>query len=384
MRNVTCFLLVAGLGLAAVVGSPIARKLEKKSILESASSVAAEVDQRLDGPQHIGDEALMEASPGATLERTKKQASTTFCVEIRHNKPTQVDCEEIHRPHPPLPPPPPIHHLPEPIPEIHVHPPPPPPPIVIPQQPPPPPPPINIQVPCEPEMAAYVIQPPSEVVYAPTGNCAPQLPTVIHSGGAGAGVQVIHLPSSIPTGGHGAAGHGAHGGLTIHSQPSLPVHAHEPAPVHTHAIQTQQPVQVHTHAIQTQQPVQVHTHAIQTQQPVQVHTHGSVQGGLYQQLSPGIECSCQSAQPGIVIQRTQGAVSPSNEALALQFLQDIQRNSNNNNSQQSPGATGSVVVQVRLPPTPLPRANNSVSPGECLARLENSVIQNPNPPGYKY
>lgn len=236
---------------------------------------------------------------GDNVDRAKKQASTTFCVEIRQNKQTQVDCDELNnRPLPPPPPPP------APEPEEPVPPPPPPPAAPAPQ---PEPQNVNYQLqPCEPEIAAFYVQPPGQIVYAPTGNCAQHVPALLHlpssnplytlpssSGGASGipSINVLHLPSgSLPNTGYGV-------GPTV-----IPLHTTGGPGSHHHG----------------------------------THHHGGLPHHGYKglhgthQLS-GVECTCTET-----LAKSANGSPPSNEALAMKFLQDVQRNAPSSGSPTSP------------------------------------------------
>ena len=197
MRYLTSGLVVLALGLALVQAAP--KKIEKKSISDAGAPKAIEqVSQNLDAPAKLGDEALLEATDGQNVERAKKQA-TTFCVEVRPNKPTQVDCSELNNNQPQRPP---LQPQPEPEPQ--------------PQPDNYRPPEIKIDFlkpsvpmgpPCEPEIAGF-IAPGGDVVYAPTGNCAHNIPSSSQTpyngpssmmpSGPGGHVHLLHIPGGFP------------------------------------------------------------------------------------------------------------------------------------------------------------------------------------------
>ncbi|XP_031777024.1 splicing factor 3A subunit 2-like [Nasonia vitripennis] len=289
LSSTTLLLVLVGVALAV----PAKRKLEKKSISDSLAPKAIEpVEQRLDEPTKLSDAALAEIA-GESVDRAKKQ-TTKFCVEFHQDKPTQVDCDELNNRPIPLPPPASIPSEPqEPVPP----PPPPPAPAPVPQQQPEE---YKFQVPCEPEMAAFYVQPPREIVYVPTGNCAPQAPALLHvpssnpiytvhtnaESSAAPSINVLHLPSgSLPSTGHGVT-------PTVHVSPFsgagginptvIPLHTNSGAgiaPAHT-------PSLVHVIRPSPLQHHGIHHGAVPLYGPEGLHgTH---------HLN-GIECTCTSS-----------------------------------------------------------------------------------------
>ncbi|KAL7294093.1 hypothetical protein TKK_0012124 [Trichogramma kaykai] len=251
--------------------------------------------------------ALLEqgANGGENVDRAKKQASTTFCVEIRQNKPTQVDCAEVKQPTTPEPTPAPT----TPAPVVYV----------VQQQPPSPP------EPCEPEIAAYMIQHPAEIIYAPTGKCL------------------------------------------VHGQ----AHAQQPAPVqqpqqlqvvpqnhaHIHVVPANQAQQHLQQLQQLQQPagpqLQIVPQSLQhlLRPPSSIMPGPPPQGPPPQgpslvpqplpppqqpqppvvvpqpQVPQSIKCTCNTAGvSGAVAGQSTVSAGPSNEQLAMSFLQGLQRN----------------------------------------------------------
>ncbi|XP_008217270.2 atrophin-1-like [Nasonia vitripennis] len=360
LNSVTLLLVLLGVALAV----PTKKRIAKKSISNSLAPRALEpVDQSLDEPAKLSDAALMEIA-GENVDRAKK--STKFCVEIRDDKPTQVDCDEIKN-RPILPPPPP------PVPEPQEPAPPPPPaPAPVPQQQPEE---YKFQVPCEPEIAPFYVDPPGEIVYAATGNCAQHAPALLHvpsnnplytipaggvsgtpnintlhlptgsfpAGGApgssGPSINVLHLPTgSLPSTGYGVA-------PTIHINPSAGAGSSGPTVIPLHTTGGAGTASGHTpsviHLIRPS-PLQ---HGI-THGGLSLHGHGGLplhgHGGLPlhgAQQTPSVECTCRSTSSGSLAKSANGSPS-SNEALALKFLQDIQRNA------QSSGSPSPMMVQV--------------------------------------
>ncbi|OXU30374.1 hypothetical protein TSAR_009265, partial [Trichomalopsis sarcophagae] len=354
-------LVLVLLGVALAV--PTKKRIAKKSISNSLAPRALEpVDQSLDEPAKLSDAALMEIA-GENVDRAKK--STKFCVEIRDDKPTQVDCDEIKN-RPILPPPPP----PVPEPQEPAPPPPPPPPPApapVPQQQPEE---YKFQVPCEPEIAPFYVDPPGEIVYAATGNCAQHAPALLHvpsnnplytipAGGVSGtpSMNVLHLPTgSFPAGGApGASGspsinvlhlptgslpstHGYGVAPTVHISPSAGAGTSGPTVIPLHTTGGAGTVPGHTpsviHLIRPS-PLQ---HGI-THGGLSLHGHGGLPLHGAQQ-TPSVECTCRSTSSGSLAKSADGTPL-SNEALALKFLQDVQRNAQPSGSPSSP-----MVVQV--------------------------------------
>ena len=192
MRYITSCVVVLALGLALVQAAP--KKIEKKLISDAgAPKTIEQVSQNIDAPEQLGDEAPLEATDTQNVGRAKKQASTTFCVEIRQNKPTQVDCSELNNnqymlsPRPPQPQPDNFRP-----PEIKID-------ISRPS--------VPMGPSCEPEIAGF-IAPGGDVVYAPTGNCAHNIPSTFQAlnygpspmmtSGPGDHVHVLHIPGGFP------------------------------------------------------------------------------------------------------------------------------------------------------------------------------------------
>ncbi|XP_058806566.1 uncharacterized protein LOC131672977 [Phymastichus coffea] len=233
-------LLVIVACVAMAAASPLKKSINAKAI--------EPVDQHLDSLR------ATEAGSSQKVDRAKKDV--TFCVEVRQdNKPVVVDCSDKQ---PVLPPPTP-EPQPDPLPDQ---------PDLIPTTQT-----LNIDIPCEPEIAAFLVQPPEQVVYAPTGNCIPQMPSVIPmpTSSISAQGQVLHFHQ------HGL--HGLHGLPTLHGGQGL--HLVKPLP----------------------NPVLPPTHAH--------HLHG-------------VECTCHSGPIG---KSADASTLANNEALAMKFLHDIQRNS---------------------------------------------------------
>ncbi|KAJ8679838.1 hypothetical protein QAD02_015625 [Eretmocerus hayati] len=139
------FVVCLSLCLAvSTLASPVVKKLEKKSIsnslaparsLEPASGTASA------SATALNDAPLQENKGGAPVGRAKKD-TTTFCVEIRQNKPTKVDSAPTN-----------TVVIPSSSASAGAH--------------------TFSELPCQPEYAQF-LQPNGEIVIAQTGNCQPQ------------------------------------------------------------------------------------------------------------------------------------------------------------------------------------------------------------------
>ena len=137
-------LVIFCVGIASC--GPTPSKKDRKSLQEESLPTPDSLKSKAgsDLKRSIADEPKVtdEISDGKQLDRAKKHASTTFCVEIKPEPQIPLNCVEKF-PTPPI---------------------------------------VKVEKPCVPEYIPWVHQPPSQIIYLPTGNgqgdLHPQIPNI--------------------------------------------------------------------------------------------------------------------------------------------------------------------------------------------------------------